>query len=37
MPCRGVHFALVEKDARRLQRAKDDEARMAVIEEIEGQ
>jgi hypothetical protein len=31
----GVHFALLEKDARRLQRAKDDDALQEVLEEIE--
>lgn len=35
MPSRGVHFALVERDALRLRRARTDERRKAVIAEIE--
>lgn len=35
MPSRGVHFALLEKDALRLRRAGTDERRMALIASIE--
>jgi hypothetical protein len=35
MGCLGVHFALLEADARRLQRAKTDDRLTEVIEEIE--
>jgi hypothetical protein len=31
----GVHFALVEKDARRMQRARGNDALQEVLEEIE--